>query len=265
MFFSRLYASRSYAMAVRMKEKFPDGMYYQKELPSYAFRIQPDKNSELVIVSGLDHRTGEEPHTLNYYQEMAAFVKKHFNVEKIEYSWSTQDSITLDGVPYIGRYARDSKYLYVATGYAKWGMTTGTAAAIIISDLIAGRTNPWTEVFDPSRFKPTASAEQLASHLVSGIGGFVLRRMKSQSHKEVEEFKPDEGAVTSIDFKNVAVYKDEKGQVTKLNPACTHMKCIVSWNDAERSWDCPCHGSRFNHDGKVIQGPATANLESFDS
>jgi glycine/D-amino acid oxidase-like deaminating enzyme/nitrite reductase/ring-hydroxylating ferredoxin subunit len=264
MFFSRLYASRSYAVAVRMKETFPDGMYYQEESPSYAFRIQPDAYGELVIVSGLDHRTGEESNTFHYYQAISEFVRKHFNVKNIEYAWSTQDSVTLDGVPYIGRYTRDSKYLYVATGYAKWGMTSATAAAMIISDLIAGSSNAWTEVFDPSRFKPTASAEQMISHLVSGVGGFVLRRMKSQSHKEVEEFNSDEGAVTSINLKNVAVYKDEIGQITKLNPTCTHMKCIVSWNDAERSWDCPCHGSRFDSSGKVIQGPATMDLEQID-
>ena len=144
-----------------------------------------------------------------------------------------------DNVPLIGRLTPDSEHSYVATGFQKWGMTTGTAAAMILTDTILGRDNPWTEVYDPSRSKQ--------------VSPFAVQ-------EEISRIEPGQGIVIEKGEEKVAVYRDPQGVLYTFNPACRHMGCFVSWNDAEKTWDCPCHGSRYNARGEVIQSPAVYGL-----
>ena len=144
-----------------------------------------------------------------------------------------------DGVPLIGRITPDSENSFIATGFRKWGMTTGTAAAMIHTDTILGRDNPWTEVYDPSRFK---SVEPLSVQV------------------ETSRLAPGQGTIIEREEENVAAYRDMWGVLYTLNPSCRHMGCLVFWNDAEKTWDCPCHSSRYNAREEVIQSPAVYGL-----
>ena len=172
--------------------------------------------------------------------------------------------MTVDQVPYIGRLRRGSQRLYVATGFNKWGMTSGTIAGVVISDEILGRENPWNELFDPNRIKPLASATQFIKENVNVARRFVADRITQRSSVSLDELRPGEGQVTSSGAKQIAVVRDGQGALHAVSARCTHMGCIVHWNTAESTWDCPCHGSRFSIDGKVIEGPAVADLESHD-
>ena len=157
----------------------------------------------------------------------------------IDYHLLTEDVVSEDGVPLIGRLTPDSEHSYLATGFGKWGMTTGTAAAVIITDMILGRDNPWAEVYDPSRFRE--------------ISELIIR-------EDLPEVEPGQGTLVEKGEDKVAVYRDPQGVLYTLNPACRHMGCTVSWNDADRTWDCHCHGSRYNARGEVIQSPAVYGL-----
>jgi Rieske Fe-S protein len=168
----------------------------------------------------------------------------------------------MDGAPFIGwsNSSREEAYL-VATGFDAWGISNGTVAAMIIADLVAGRDNRWTQVFDATRVKPVAGGGEfikenasVAAHL---IGGYL-----SPKPKDYDELSPGQAAIMKIDGENVAAFKDEAGCVHAVSAVCTHMGCLVGWNETDRTWDCPCHGSRFELSGEVIHGPATAPLGS---
>jgi glycine/D-amino acid oxidase-like deaminating enzyme/nitrite reductase/ring-hydroxylating ferredoxin subunit len=260
MYFARMYQSRSYALGVRMEEPLPDGMFINSEGPSRSLRSQPLDDGELVIVSGDQHKTGHEGDTTIHYRRLEEFIRSHYTVTSIDYRWSTQDIITVDRVPYIGRLTNDSRHLYVATGFRKWGMTNGTAAAMILTDLILGRHNPWVQVFDPSRFKPSASsARSFISQNIDVAGQFVGGYLPKPS-KDPCLLAPGQGEILEVAGEKVAVSRDRDGNVRMLDPACRHLGCNVSWNSAEQTWDCPCHGSRYTALGEVINGPTVHGL-----
>jgi Rieske Fe-S protein len=143
-------------------------------------------------------------------------------------------------------------------------MTNGTIAGVVISDLILGRDNPWTALFDPNRVKPTASARAFVKENLNVAQRFVGDRLKGHSYERVDDLAPGQGHVRSVGSKLVAVSRDETGTVHAVSARCTHLGCIVNWNSAERTWDCPCHGSRFAQDGEVLEGPAVRALEAPD-
>ena len=259
--FQRLHQSRSYVLGVRIEDRFPEGMFINAEETTHSLRSQPAEGGELILVSGEGHRTGEGDHEIEHYQNLEKWIRSVYSVRSIDYRWSAQDVISIDHVPYIGRITSDNDNLFIATAFRKWGMTTGTVAAMILTDMILGKANPWQEVYSPSRFKPVESAKSLFSQAVEATKGLVGDRILP-AHKEVSDIPPGEGAIVKIDGQKVAAYRDEKGVLHTLDPACRHMGCIVAWNAAEKSWDCPCHGSRYNAKGEVIQSPAVYNLKS---
>jgi glycine/D-amino acid oxidase-like deaminating enzyme/nitrite reductase/ring-hydroxylating ferredoxin subunit len=235
----KLSQSMSYVLGVRIEEPFPDGMFINAEKPGRSLRSQPAEGGELVLVVGDGHPTGNGKNTSEHYKHLEDWARSIYKVRSIDYHWSTEDVMPDDGVPLIGRITPDSEHSYIATGFRKWGMTTGTAAAIILTDTILGSDNPWREVYDPSRSKPGEpfSIQEETSRLAPGQGTFI---------EKGEE--------------KVAAYRDPQGVLYNLNPSCRHMGCPVSWNDAEKTWDCPCHGSRYNARGEVIQSPAIYGL-----
>lgn len=259
MFFQRLCQSRSYVLGVRIMDPFPDGMFINAEEPTRSLRSQRTDEGELILVSGEGHRTGEEEYETDRYKNLEKWVRSIYSVKSIDYHWSTQDAISIDHVPYIGRQTSDSENLYLATGFKKWGMTTGTVAAMIITDMILGKSNPWEEVYDPSRFKPIESAKSLISQAVEATKGLIGDRILP-THKEASQIAPGEGAIVKIEGERVAAYRDQNGTLYTLDPSCKHMGCIVSWNDAEKTWDCPCHGSRYKATGEIIHSPAVYGL-----
>ncbi|MDD2340836.1 MAG: FAD-dependent oxidoreductase [Methanosarcina sp.] len=256
--FQRLYQSRSYVLGVRIQEPFPQGMFINAEEPVRSLRSQPAQGGELILISGEGHRTGEG-NEIEHYRNLEKWVRSVYSVNSIDYHWSTQDVITVDHVPYIGRLTSDNENLYIATGFRKWGMTTGTVAAMILTDMILGRSNPWEEVYKPSRFKPIESAKTFFSQAAEATKELVGDRI-TPVHEKASQILPGEGAIVKIEGKRVAAYRDKAGILHTLDPSCRHMGCIVSWNNAEKTWDCPCHGSRYSAEGEVIKSPVVYGL-----
>lgn len=259
LYFARLKPSMSYALAVRLGSVFPKGMFFGADEKAYGWRTQPDNNGDVVIVSGASHTPGHEDDTTKFYRELQTSLKEVYPDASIEYSWSTQDNIPYDGVPYIGKLSPLRDNVYVATGFSQWGMTMSIVAGAVLTDLIRGRENPWMEVYDPSRFTPdTESAKKLISQNTHNIKKFVEERFSGKP--AITDVGLGEGKVIGHQGKKTAVYKDEQGNTFKLSAICTHMGCVVHWNNAEQTWDCPCHGSRYSSKGQVIHAPAVKGL-----
>lgn len=209
-YFLKLYQQRSYVLALK-NAPIPSGMYLDAQENGLSFRSWGDT----LLLGGGGHRTGKPG---GGWEALEAFAKSHYPDGKIVSRWATQDCMSLDGLPYIGQYSASTPNLYVATGFNKWGMTSSMAAAMLLSDLIQGKENPWAAVFSPSR---TMLRPQLAVNAA-------------------------EAAVNLL---------------TPSAPRCPHMGCALKWNPQERSWDCPCHGSRFSGDGALLDNPATGDLK----
>jgi glycine/D-amino acid oxidase-like deaminating enzyme/nitrite reductase/ring-hydroxylating ferredoxin subunit len=259
MYFARIYIERSYALGVKVKEKYPGGMYITAEDPAKSLRSQSSDDGELIIIGGEHHKTGQGKDTTKHYEALIAFSKDHFTVEDIPYRWSTQDCMTLDDVPYIGHYTSDTPNLYVATGYGKWGMTNSTVSAMLLSDLIVRGRSPYQDVYNPSRKTIAASAKEFIKENIN-VAKELIKGKFSPLPNDFD-IKPGEGKVINGNGERIGAFRDEKGVLHLVNTTCTHMGCELQWNSAERSWDCPCHGSRFTYEGDIIEGPAVMPLE----
>jgi glycine/D-amino acid oxidase-like deaminating enzyme/nitrite reductase/ring-hydroxylating ferredoxin subunit len=260
MYFARIYVDRSYSIAIKAKEKYPGGMYITAEDPAKSLRSQMSDNGELIIIGGEHHKTGQGKDTKEHYEALIAFATDYFTVEDIPYRWSTQDCMTLDGVPYIGHFTSNTPNMYVATGYGKWGMTNSTVSAMLLTDLIVRGSSPYQDVYNPSRKTIAASAKEfikenlnVAKELIKG---------KFSAIPVDFDIKPGEGKIVNGNDERLGAYRDEQGNLHLVNTTCTHMGCELMWNSAERTWDCPCHGSRFTYEGDVVDSPAMMPLES---
>lgn len=261
MYFSRMSPKRSYVIGCRLKSPAPEGMFITSSEPFRSFRSnRAEDGGEIWMVGGENHKTGQGGDTASRYRNLERYARERFDVRTIEYRWSTQDNNTVDKVPYIGLSTPASKRVYVATGFGGWGMTNGTVAGMILSDTIAGRDNQWSKVFDPNRFKPVTSAVDFVKENLNVAKHFVADRLGVPEAEKLPELLEGEGRIVEADGEKVAVCK-VAGATHEVSAICTHMGCVVDWNNAEQSWDCPCHGSRFNYDGKVIQGPANTDLK----
>jgi glycine/D-amino acid oxidase-like deaminating enzyme/nitrite reductase/ring-hydroxylating ferredoxin subunit len=265
LFFVKAHPHRSYAVAAPLDEaKAPDGMFINSGTPTRSVRTIQDGERTLIQVGGEGHRPGEEDDTAARYQVLEDFLSESWpEAGAVEYRWSTQDYMSVDRVPYIGRLRRTSEHVYAATGYSKWGMTSGTLAGMLLTDQILGRPNPWAKLYEAKRITPKASFKRFLSGNASAGRHLVVDRFKA-GEKELDAIKPGDGAIVRERGRKRAAYRDEAGALHLLSPACTHLGCHVVWNPAERSWDCPCHGSRYSGEGDVIQGPAVKPLERVD-
>jgi glycine/D-amino acid oxidase-like deaminating enzyme/nitrite reductase/ring-hydroxylating ferredoxin subunit len=261
-YFAAMHPMRSYVLGCRLNGPVPQGMYVSVGTPHNSIRSNPYEGGEIVMLGGEHHKTGQGGDTSDHYLHLEEWARANFDVQAVEFRWSTQDNNTVDKVPYIGRLSAGSKHLYVATGFGGWGMTNSHVAAMLLSDLILGRKNDWKDVFDPSRFKPVTSAGDFISENMNVAAEFMADRVSTPELDDLEKIPTGGGEVVKWKGERVALYKDEAGNLHACSATCTHMGCIVHWNSAEKSWDCPCHGSRFNYDGKVIQGPANKDLEA---
>ena len=259
LYFARMYPERSYIMGVRISERFPTGMYINAEDPGRSLRAQPYEGGELVLVGGEHHKTGHGENTYSHYEKLKDFACSNFNLQEILYRWSTQDYTSMDGIPFIGRITSSKPNIYVATAFMKWGMTNGTAAAVIIRDLIIKGESPWQEVFNPSRFTPIASAKNFVVENADVAKNFITDKLVPID--ENIDIKPGEARIIEHGGSRAGAYRDEKGKLHIVDTKCTHIGCELHWNEAEMSWDCPCHGSRFSYDGEIIDGPALRPLK----
>jgi Rieske Fe-S protein len=238
------------------------GMYKNAEQPGHSIRTHRRADGRIYgIVAGNHYKPGETADEQKYLADIERWLTEHFDAGPIEYRWINEDYSAMDSAPFIGWSSSSGGAYLVATGFAAWGISNGTAAAMIIADLATGKENRWLDMFDATRVKPIAGAgefvkenAEVAAHLV---GGYLSRKPKSY-----DELAPGDAAIMKIDGDNVAAFRDEQGIVHAVSAVCSHMGCLVGWNETDRSWDCPCHGSRFALDGEVIHGPATRPLGS---
>jgi Rieske Fe-S protein len=236
-------------------------MYISADQPTRSIRSHPVSDGEILIVGGEGHKTGQGGDTVERYRALERFAHEHWDVESVEYQWASQDNEAVDHVPYIGRLVPHSRRLYTATGFRKWGLAQGVAAGMILEDLILDRKNPWASLYDPGRMKPLASAKDLVKENANVASRFIGDRLTKRGGRDAAELEPGEGDIVDLDGDKVAAFRDEKGTLHAVSPVCTHMGCQVNWNSGDRSWDCPCHGSRFSPDGEILHGPAVSPLE----
>jgi Rieske Fe-S protein len=254
-YFARTSVSRSYAVALADGIHPLQGMYISVDPPIRSLRSTGDG---YLIVGGENHAVGEDEDTARRYEALEAWCRGRFSGESVEYRWSAQDYRSVDGLPYIGPLDSSGR-AYLATGFAKWGMTNGTLAASIMVDLAMGRDNPWAEVFDSGRLAPKQGLPETLKVNAKVAKHFVGDRLAS-SLSASELPGPRQGEVVSHDGERLAVSQSLEGQIRTLSPYCTHLGCLVGFNTAEQTWDCPCHGSRFDIDGHVVHGPAVEDL-----
>jgi glycine/D-amino acid oxidase-like deaminating enzyme/nitrite reductase/ring-hydroxylating ferredoxin subunit len=257
----KLAAYMTYVVALPIKKgSVPAALYWDLEDPYHYVRIEEGEETDTLIVGGEDHRTGQADDETARHGRLEAWARKRFPVLNApgEFRWGGQVMETLDGLAYIGRNPLDKDNVYVATGDSGMGLTHGTIAGMLLTDLIEGRKNPWEELYDPSRVPLEAAAEFVPEvlHTQAGYKDWVT----GSEVDSLKEVAAGHGAVVREGLSKVAVYRDEQGHLHKCSAVCPHLGCIVDWNDAEKTWDCPCHGSRFEARGQVINGPANVDL-----
>jgi glycine/D-amino acid oxidase-like deaminating enzyme/nitrite reductase/ring-hydroxylating ferredoxin subunit len=261
LFFSRLYQYQSYGLGIYLKEEFPDEMLLTTgENDTHTFRLQETKSGMMLIGGGNGHKVGQMKNPQQIYQRLADFYLKNFKVKKIAYHWSAQDPKTPDRVPYIGKISENT---YIATGFAKWGMTQSMVSAILITDLIMNRKNEWQDLYDPNRKDILNSAGSFVKEVGNTAKNLMTGKMRTEDQIEVNELENGDAKIGTINGREVGIYKDEKGNIHAVSPFCTFEGCKVRWNNEDKTWDCPCCGSRYTFDGKVINGPATVDLEKI--
>ena len=252
MYYARMHQERSYVIALENAARM-DGMWIGAEQGAYSFR----NYGPLLLLGGGGHRCGENSAGGRYdlLRQQAALW---FPGSREVAHWSAQDCVTADSVPYIGPYAASRPNWYVATGFQKWGMTSSMVAAMLLRDRICGKENPWAEVFDPGRFDEK-TLTGLAQESVQAVKGLAKQLFQIPA-EAAKELTPGHGGVVFWKGKKLGVYKDESGALWPVDIRCPHLGCQLEWNPDERSWDCPCHGSRFDYRGKLISGPAQENI-----
>ncbi len=257
-FFLRCHPQRSYLVAGRADSLNLDATFISVEEPLRSIMPTNVGDDTYLLIGGEGHRVSERGDTVARYQRLIDYARTRFGIEDIAYRWSTQDAVPLDGMPYAGTITPWSKHVYVITGLKKWGLSNGTAAALIVADEILDRPNPWAKLFNSNRLSLSASAGRFLHENLLSAKQVITTRLKSAPSRT--ELAPDTAGIFVINGEKVAVHKDIDGLVHAVSAICTHQGCTVDWNGADRTWDCPCHGSRFQPDGQVRQGPAAKEL-----
>lgn len=256
-------AYRSYVVSTNGKKNaYPEGHFWNFDETHYAIctHAVSSQHPELLMIAGSHHKVGQNSNTNTHYAELEKVLKNWLQADDIAYRWSAQHYQSADDVPYIGLASRFARHTYMATGFFADGLVYGTAAGILLSDIILKNNNTWMETYQSNRLTLIASAKFLAKEDTN----YLLHYYKDIPQKEERHFtnlKPGEAKIAEIDREKWAVYKDENKKLHIVSAVCTHMKCLVNWNAVEKTWDCPCHGSRFTTDGEVIEGPAQINLK----
>lgn len=263
MYFARLYPTRSYAMAVKVGGALPEGMFVSAEEPERSIRRQLYEDGEILIIGGENHKAGQDHDTRERYRALVDWSRENFQVEEVLYRWSTQDNGTPDTLPYVGKIKKGWDHIFIATGFGGWGIANGTMSGKLISDQILGHQNPWTDVFDPNRSEIKA-AGKMATENLDVAKHLIGDKLRGPDHLNVDEIAPGEAKIIDSLEGKAGVFRDEQGVVHAVMPKCTHMGCDLHWNTAEQSWDCPCHGSRFDADGVVLHTPAVTNLKKIE-
>ncbi|MFC4855244.1 FAD-dependent oxidoreductase [Actinophytocola glycyrrhizae] len=257
LFFARLEPTRDLVVAGPASREI-EGTYLDAKT-HHSVRAVPTPEGRQVIVGGEHYRVGDHVDVDARFARLEAWAREHVGLTEVRYRWSAHDMSTVDSVPYVGRYHPRAKHLWVATGFGQWGMTGGTAAGLLLRDLVTGEDNEYVDLYDPNRFSLRAAAGMVSANatVAKFLTGDHVRALAAPG---LADLPPGEATVTRQGVSMVAAYRDESGALHAVRAHCTHLGCLVAFNNAERTWDCPCHGSRFDVDGQVIQGPAVQPL-----
>lgn len=257
---TKLPAFRTYAIAAKTSD-FPAALIWDDEDPYHYVRSHRTASGLWIIIGGEDHRTGDERETDERYAALEAWARPRFDMGPVEHRWSGQIIEPPDGLPYIGRNTL-SEHVWVAAGYSGQGMTMGTFAGMMLGDLVEGRPSRWSDLYSPRRLPSMGSVKEYVKDNLEFPKRLVLDRLTDYDVEGATpaELAPGEGRIVEIEGKKVAAGRLDSGELCLLSPVCPHLGCDVQWNVAEKSWDCPCHGSRFTAEGRVVNGPASDNL-----
>ncbi|WHY68023.1 FAD-dependent oxidoreductase [Neobacillus sp. SuZ13] len=260
LYFARMYADRSYAIGIKTDKEYPGGMYISADSPTRSIRYTPVNGENLIIIGGENHKTGQGIDTIAHFENLEAFAEEVFGIKEYDYRWSAQDLVTLDKLPYIGPITSEREHILVATGFKKWGMTTGTMAGHLLSDYVLNNDNPYKELYSPSRFHADPDLKSIVSTNVD-VAKHLIKGKLEIVPGDPDDLSDGEGSVVMYNGKRAGAYKDENGKLYIVDTTCTHLGCECEWNHAEKTWDCPCHGSRYAYSGDVIEGPAKKALK----
>ena len=263
LYFTKMYQSTSYVIAIKTNQKLPQDMYINVKEPFYSFRTAKYNGEQILLICGSDHKTGEPIANDGKYKELEKKAKELYPDAQILFRWNTRDCIGLDKVPYIGEFSNIMKNVYVGTGFKKWGMTLSNVAANIVSDDILGETNQYKDIFTATRVEPIKNRWEEKNMIKESVNSILLNKFKVEP-EDIEKIKNDNGAIIKINGENIGIYKDIEGKVYAVKPNCAHLGCLLSWNNLDKTWDCPCHGSRFDYKGENIYEPAIKNLETIN-
>lgn len=251
---------RECGIAARTPDRqLPGGIFWQAGADGTSTRLAEIAGQPYVVMIGELHKTGHIAEMVGAYERLEMHLQSRFNAAAPAFRWSAQQYRSGDGLPYIGS-SVGSAHIYIATGFAADGLTYGALAGMLIADEICGNSNQYAELYSARRFTPIKSAKNFLKENMDVAGHFIRDYASSPPIKNVDDVPRGQGSLVELDGDKMAVYRDEQDRLHVFSAACTHLKCIVHWNQDEKSWDCPCHGSRFRYDGSVIEGPAIAPL-----
>ena len=262
-YFLKMYQSTSYVIGVDIHKKGFEGMYINSKDPIFSYRFAKDGDRDILLVGGSDHKTGSKIDLSKAYDNLEKEVRKYYPNCEVLYKWNTEDCISLDKIPYIGEFSDFMPNVFVGTGFNKWGMTSSNVAANIIVDKILGIDNKYEDVFKSKRLHPIKNREELANMVKETVNSLVINKFKVKE-LDFSEIKKDTGHVIEYDGEKMGIYKDVNGEIFAVKPICTHLGCLLSWNNLDKTWDCPCHGSRFDYRGKNLYNPGIKDLETVE-
>lgn len=256
-----LYPYREYAVAYKYNGNMVPGIFWGIDHENkHSIRHYQTGEEKFLIVLGEKHKTGQKEHNLENIQELKNYAATHFGMTgEPAFQWGAQHYRSSDGLPSIGTVDKQGS-VYLATGYSTDGLVYGTLGAMILTDLINNKNNPFEELYSPHRHHPLQSAPSFIKENINVLAQYLKDAPFIADVKDKHEIKAGEGKIIEHEGEKLAAYRDENNKLHIHSAVCTHMECIVKWNEAETSWDCPCHGSRFTYEGKVIEGPAIADL-----
>ncbi len=254
---------RSYAMAVTLSdEQYPADLLYDMYDPYHYYRTEIVDGQPYLIGGGYDHKTAHEENAEQSFLKLEAHLRENFNVKEVMFKWSSQFFEPADGLPYIGKLPGHSS-IFTATGFGGNGMVYSSVAAIVLTNILLNRPDHYQELYSPGRIKPVAGFANFISHNADVVKQFAGKWFPHEDIETLSALSKGEGKVVKYNNQKLGIYKDEEGNLHAVNPICTHLKCEVKWNTAEKSWDCPCHGARYSPDGRVLTGPADKDLEQI--
>jgi len=256
---------RSYAIAATLKnDKYPDALGYDLNDPYHYYRSQDIDGKKYLIAGGEDHKTGHEENTDACFRRLESHLKSYFEIESIDFHWSSQYFEPADGLPYIGHLPGNGENVFTATGFGGNGMIYGTISAILLRDLIVKKESKYKDLFSPGRIKPLAGMSNFVKEGADVVKILFTSPFSGEQLKEFADIAAGEARIVKHDGNKMALYKDEQHRLHAVSSACTHIKCSLTWNGTEKSWDCPCHGSRFSIDGEILTAPAVVELEKVN-